>query len=201
MIPKQVFYGWFGKGKKSELTSHCLDSWKNFLPDYKIIELNESNFPIPECDFAITSYKLGIWAYLWDYARMYMMYHHGGITLDTDVEILKPLDCFLKHSAFTGYEMPPLIGTAVMGTEQGHWFGKEMLNFYHTHTFNETANRSTNIHIMTELFQNNRRDLVLYPKHVFCPLSFSSPKDKSLYDLSESYAIHWFMGSWLKRNK
>ena len=44
MIPKRIFYCWFGKGEMSELNKRCIASWKKYCPDYEIVEINESNF-------------------------------------------------------------------------------------------------------------------------------------------------------------
>ena len=38
LIPPRIHLFWFGKGEKSELIKHCIDSWKRFAPNYEIIE-------------------------------------------------------------------------------------------------------------------------------------------------------------------
>ena len=50
-IPKVIHYCWFGGKEKPELIKKCMKSWEENLPDYKIIEWNESNFNIEEFDF------------------------------------------------------------------------------------------------------------------------------------------------------
>ena len=40
-MEKIIHYVWFGKGEKSELINHCIESWKKYLPDYQIKEWNE----------------------------------------------------------------------------------------------------------------------------------------------------------------
>ena len=44
MIPKTLHYCWFGNKPKSELIKYCIESWVRYLPDYQMIEWNESNF-------------------------------------------------------------------------------------------------------------------------------------------------------------
>ena len=44
MIPKIIHYCWFGGNPLPELAQKCIESWKVYLPDYKIKEWNESNF-------------------------------------------------------------------------------------------------------------------------------------------------------------
>ena len=48
-IPKVIHYCWFGKGPKSELISKCIDSWKYYCPEWKIIEWTEDNFDVDFC--------------------------------------------------------------------------------------------------------------------------------------------------------
>ena len=38
------------------------------------------------------------WAFLSDYARLRMIYENGGVYLDTDLELVKPLDDLLHNN-------------------------------------------------------------------------------------------------------
>lgn len=48
--------------------------------------------------------SVGKWAFVSDYARIDILHEYGGIYLDTDVELLKPLDAFLKYPLFSGWD-------------------------------------------------------------------------------------------------
>ena len=87
-IPKVIHYCWFGGGKLDELSQRCLESWKEKLPDYEIKEWNESNFDIKINKFVNEAYEKKYWAFVSDYARLWVVYNYGGIYLDTDVEVL-----------------------------------------------------------------------------------------------------------------
>lgn len=50
------------------------------------------------------AYKAGKWAFVSDFARVDILHRHGGVYLDTDVELLKPLDDYLKYPLFAGWE-------------------------------------------------------------------------------------------------
>lgn len=39
-----------------------------------------------------------------DYARLKILYEQGGIYMDTDVELLRPLDDLLAYPAFFGFQ-------------------------------------------------------------------------------------------------
>ena len=43
MIPKIIHYCWFGGKEKSNLVKQCIESWKKYLPEYEIVEWNETN--------------------------------------------------------------------------------------------------------------------------------------------------------------
>ena len=95
MIPKIIHYCWFGGNELSELAERCIESWKRYCPDYKIIEWNESNFDLDCSDFVKEAYQAKKWAFVSDYARLKIIYDHGGIYLDTDVEVIKPLFSYI----------------------------------------------------------------------------------------------------------
>ena len=46
MIPKIIHYCWFGNKEKPKKVQECINSWYLKLPDYQIIEWNETNFDI-----------------------------------------------------------------------------------------------------------------------------------------------------------
>ena len=67
MIPKKIHYCWFGGNKKSKLILDCIKSWKRHFPDYEIIEWNESNFDVHQCNYVAQAYDKKKWAYVSDY--------------------------------------------------------------------------------------------------------------------------------------
>ena len=57
MIPKVIHYCWFGGNPKPKDVLKCIDSWKRYLPDYKIIEWNEGNYDVNKCQYMADAYK------------------------------------------------------------------------------------------------------------------------------------------------
>ncbi|MEH7419501.1 capsular polysaccharide synthesis protein, partial [Neobacillus drentensis] len=112
VIPKTIHYCWFGEKEKPELVKKCLNSWKETLPDYQIIEWNEKNFDINANKYVKEAYQSGKFAFVSDYVRVFVLYRFGGIYLDTDVEVFKPFDIFLHHSSFWGFEQENYIATS-----------------------------------------------------------------------------------------
>lgn len=109
MIPKRIYYVWGYKEPKSRLANICLENWRDKLPDFEIIEINEN---VPGIfDFQKeyennlwfkTVYDLKMWAYVADYMRIKTLYDHGGIYLDTDVTVYKDFSPLLEHKMFVG---------------------------------------------------------------------------------------------------
>ncbi len=104
MIPKKIHYCWFGRGEKPKLAKKCIASWKKHCPDYEIIEWNEDNFDVNMMDYTKFAYENRCYAFLSDYVRLWAVYNHGGIYLDTDVELIRSPDELLKYEAYFGFE-------------------------------------------------------------------------------------------------
>ena len=132
MLPQIIHYCWFGKGEKPKLAKACIKSWKKHCPNYSIIEWNEDNFDISSCPLYVRqAYETKKWAFVTDYVRLKVVYDHGGIYLDTDVQLKKSLDPLLMYDAFLGFEDGIQINTGLgFGAIQGHDVLLEMMNDY-----------------------------------------------------------------------
>ncbi len=102
MIPKLIHYCWFGKKRLSSNSIRCINSWKKYCPDYEIIEWNEENSKFDESRFATKAFSEKQWAFVSDYMRLKIVYEHGGVYLDTDVELLRNIDFLLNEESFFG---------------------------------------------------------------------------------------------------
>lgn len=103
-IPKVLHYCWFGGAPKPKNIQNCIRSWKKYCPDYEIIEWNEQNFDVSQSLYTRQAYDARRWAFVADYARLKILYEQGGIYMDTDVELLRPLDDLLAYPAFFGFQ-------------------------------------------------------------------------------------------------
>ena len=206
MIPKKIHYCWFGRGKMPELALKCIASWKKYLSDYEIKEWNEDNFDLDAYPYAREAYDNRKFAFVTDVVRLYALYHEGGIYMDTDVEVLKPLDAFLLHDAVSGFESSTQIPTGLMACREGHPLFKELLDDYNGLHFvlpDGSLDYTTNVIRITGtclkygLKQNNQLQTVngftLYPKDYFCPKSYD---DGKIYLTKNTVTIHHFAGSW-----
>ena len=153
------------------------------------------------------------WAFVTDYVRLYVLYHYGGVYMDTDVELLKNIDCFLKHQAFSGYEDETSIPTGIMGSEKGNEYIRFLLTDYDDRAFildNGIIDNTPNVNTITKLTKEKYRidldgeytevqgKVVFYPKEFFCPKSCETG---IINKTKNTYAIHHFAGSWMKNYK
>ncbi len=156
-IPKVIHYCWFGGKEKPDLVKKCINSWYQQLSDYEIKEWNESNFDFSGNGYAKEAYEQGKFAFVSDYVRVFVLYHYGGIYLDTDVEVFQSFDAFLHHDSFWGFEQEDFIATSTMGAKPNHPFIKQFLESYKERTFLKEDGNSdslTNVAVVTEMFQN-----------------------------------------------
>lgn len=201
LIPKVLHLCWFGNNPKSQQILDCIESWKTFMPDYEIIEWNETNFNIDICSYVKDAYDQKKWAFVTDYVRLWVLYNNGGIYMDTDVEVFKSFDDLLDNEAFTGFENICYPVTATMGSVKGNPLIKEMLDYYNDKEFiwKPWPDMLTNTVIISDILEEHGIDrwkneeqevdnITIYPKQYLCP-----NKDNIT---DETYAVHKQFGSW-----
>ena len=75
---------WFGRNQYSPIVKKCISSWKIYCPEYKIKIWNEDNFNINSNQYVKEAYEAGKWAFVSDYVRLYVLFHIGGVYIDSD---------------------------------------------------------------------------------------------------------------------
>lgn len=211
MIPKKIHYCWFGGGEIPEQDKKCIESWKKFCPDYEIICWDESNYDVTKNRYMREAYEAKKWGFVSDYARLDIVYEHGGVYLDTDVELVRSIDDLLNNKAFMGFEKP---GQSV---NPGLGFGAEkhmplifeiMDNLYSERCFNKNNNEYNTTPIPTinteflakkGLKKNNEIQMIegmtIYPAEYLCPIDFET----NVFSPTENtYSIHHYHASWLE---
>ncbi len=206
MIPKVIHYCWFGHGEMSKLMKKCIKSWKKYCPDYQIIEWNEENFDVNSCLWTKQAYEAKKWAFVSDYARLKVLYEQGGIYMDTDVELVKPLDALLNHKGFSGFENSYQIQSGIIGVEKGHVAVKKWLDYYENREYliDGQPIMQPNVSYMTDIFLENGLvlddsyqeicDMAIYPQTYFCPLHTDTVKN-CITD--KTFVLHHFTGTWM----
>lgn len=203
MIPKKIHYVWLGGKEKSVSSNICINSWYEKLHDYEIIEWNEYNLDLDkiakENRFFAQCRKYKLWAYMADYIRLMVLYEHGGIYMDTDVQVNKSYNPLLDDHFFVGLEVGNYIGTGVIACESKNQLIKEVLDFYNESVWNSEL--YTIPQIMTKVLENKSKECMsIYPMEYFAPYDYNKPFDRAAIT-ANTYAIHWFAGSWSNKKE
>jgi len=217
VIPKKIHYCWFGSAPIPDKYKKWMESWKKFCPDYEIIRWDESNYDIKKNTYMYEAYQCKKWGFVPDYARLDIIYEHGGIYLDTDVELVANLDDMLYQKAFFGFEREESVALGLgFGAEKGMPLIAEMREFYENRHFVDEKGQpdltaspvyQTEFLIQKGLKLNGEYQHIagatIYPEKVFsgkCPYTRRirlKPYTKSIHH----YEATWTGDEWKKRNK
>ena len=211
MIPQKIHYCWFGGKPLPELAQKCIASWKKFLPDYEIIEWNESNYDVRKIPYTAQAYDAGKYAFVSDYARFDILYRHGGVYFDTDVEVIRPLDGILARGAFAGVESADHPSRALnaglgLASPAASPVYREILDSYETASFlndDGSMNLTTVVERVSGIFRrhglSDRNEIqqvagiTVYPAEYFCPIN---PATAILTVTENTRTIHHYAATW-----
>lgn len=196
MIPKKIHYCWFGPKPYPRLVRKCMKTWKQYLPDYELCLWNEENSPMDHL-FVQQAYAAKKYAFVADYVRFWVLYHHGGIYLDTDMYVVKSFDDLLNYDCFFGYETEKedIVSCGIIGCVSKNFVMKDILNKYDALSFNPD---NVSDFIVPRLITPLVKDAVILPYDCFYPLAYNerfSLKWKTCIT-DKTYAIHLWNVSW-----
>lgn len=209
MIPHVIHYFWFGGAPLSPMAQRCIASWRKYLPDYEIKEWNESNFDVNIIPFTSQAYEAKKYAFVSDYARLWVLYNYGGLYLDVDVEMLQSPKTIIDKGPFFGTEKSVTFNNdlyiaagSLFGTEPKMSLIQDLLSVYESSSFEEvTINKKFTDKFVSLGWQRKDEisrvdDFTIYPSSYFSPLDWRTKKNKKTVN---TYCIHWFNGSWNKK--
>ncbi len=211
MIPKKIHYCWFGGGEMPAEYQEYIESWRKHCPDYEIIRWDESNYDITKNDYMREACENKKYGFVPDYARLDIIYNEGGIYLDTDIEIIKPLDELLELEAFCGEEKSSkyvALGLG-FGAEKGNEIIRLMRDYYDDIHFiqNGKPNLLPSPEINTrplyklgfkysdsiQQLEYKGSKLHIFPGKYFCPMDYETGE---IDVKDETFSIHHYSGSW-----
>ena len=208
-MEKIIHYCWFGPKPIPKLAKKCIASWQRFLPDYKIILWSEENVDLLECDFIKEAYEQKKYAFVADYVRTKVLYEYGGVYLDTDMEITKPIDDLLNEDFVIGVEDSGFIAAGLIIVKNKHnKYIKKMLDFYRKKSFKDIKDlfEISIPKVLTDIFKDEvdlsdttkvikkEKELAIYPREYFYPLSYDR---KNNIFTDNTYSVHYYDASWL----
>ena len=208
LIPKKLHYMWLGGKSIPENLRKCIESWKEYCPDYEIVEWNESNYDIEKHTYMKQAYEAGAYGFVPDYARLDILYNEGGIYLDTDVELKRNIDDLLCQEAFCGVEKWQIINFGgLSGAVKGHPMVKRFLDARNDICFMDSEGNlnkntcgfyDTRVAIREGYKINGETQPVggmnVYAYDYFQPYDYMSGL---INETENTYSIHWFNGGWL----
>lgn len=100
---KKIHFCWFGGNPYPKAVRSCLKSWKRFCPDYEIVRWDETSFPIEEYRWVREAIVQKRYAFAADFVRLKVLYEYGGVYMDVDVELIKPIDNYLTDTFVSGF--------------------------------------------------------------------------------------------------
>lgn len=209
MIPKTIHYCWFGGKEKPGSTQKFIEGWKALCPDYKIFEWNDDNFSLDNCPQYIKDARsANKFAFVSDYVRLKVLYDHGGIYMDTDVQLLKPLDTLLENDAFIGFENSSFVNSGqILGAKAGHPILNEMMDKYKGIDFYRPDGGIYLLgcpHVNTEVLVNhgmalNGKEQTVANVHIY-PSDWFNPLDSTTGELNKTentVSVHWYSMTWI----
>jgi hypothetical protein len=158
------------------------------------------------------AYEAKKWAFVSDYARLDILYNHGGIYFDTDVEIIRKIGDLLYLDSFCAFDMFRDINTGLgCGCNKGNILIQEMKNDYDDisfvnkdGTFNETpcTKRQTEILRKHGLITNGGmqeiKGMTVFPVDFFCPIDLWTGIS---HITRNTYTVHHFASTWWNDEK
>ena len=91
--------------------------WRELHPDWEIKRWDENNFPLDN-DYVKKAIEGKNWSNVSNYARLFLVRKEGGIYMDIDFKLVKPLDELLENDLFFGFES---------GTENEFWINDALM--------------------------------------------------------------------------
>ena len=212
MIEKTIHYVWLGNKEIPEKFYSFIHGWRELHPDWEIIRWSEENFDCEGNSWVKTAIEQENWSIAADVIRCYVLLNHGGVYLDTDIELFKPLnELAAENDFFIGYETDFWLGCAVLGAKKGHRIMHEVYKRYLTPcgklnpgsnmlcvlNFSASIKRLYNLKLDGNTKKTEDNVLLLSTDYFF-PKNYITHRTK----ISEStVAIHHYFSTWHSSGK
>lgn len=220
MIPKIIHYCWLSGDEFPPLIKSCINSWKEKLPDYEFMLWDTNRFNIEDHIWVKQAFETKKYAFAADFIRLYAVYNHGGIYLDTDIEVIKSFNPLLDRPYITGSEGDTIIEAGAFGAEKNSTWVKQCLDYYKDKTFINTDNSFNTLTLPRIMMKQitkersvvevspNKLDLdtqkankdifYLFPKDYFCAKNHGTGM---IEQTENTYCIHHFAMSWIDNKR
>lgn len=194
MIPKLIHYIWVGSKMPANI-KEVIEKNSKFFEGYEVKVWTEDNIP-PLNAFAQRAYREKQWAFVSDYLRFSILQQNGGIYLDTDMEVLKPLDDLLDSTFFSGWDRRhKFIYAGIVGATPDNTYINSIVDAY-DRIDNESYPTSPEIMTLCYEKYEQKDKLKLLSSKYFYPLLDGEKATKIV--LKDAYTNHLWHESWRK---
>lgn len=207
MIPKILHFCWFGTAPTPQIVKDCVGSWRKFMPDFTIMEWDDTT--LPREAYARRALANRKFANVSNYMRFYALAHHGGIYLDTDIEVVRTFEPLLEDEMFVGWQGNGQINNAVMGAQPHHPVIQSCLEeMPKRFDGKESAHLSSPFYITDVLFKHLKigkpqsnilvrgKGVNVYPCRYFYPYWHTEQLDRAKHVTPDTFCIHHWTASW-----
>lgn len=156
--------------------------------------------------YSAQAYECGKYAFVSDFARLQVLFEYGGFYLDTDVELIKPLDDLRDNEIFMGFESDIIINPgSILGAQSKNSFIGELIDKYSNLSFiynghlnlTTVGEYTTSLLLKKGLKLNGRYQkldcITIYPQELFSPYSYGTGE---MNITANTYSIHHYYASW-----
>lgn len=185
------------------------------MPDWQIRHWGNDQI-LPTVPFLRQAASVHAWNRISDYLRMTALAETGGIYLDTDVDLIKPLDSLAEDDcAFLGAQETSstssnLFNGGVLGSPPGHWLPRTCRRLLEQLDGRKDLDCYTGPTLLTEVLRERGLDryptqpyaidgVRVFPVAYFYPYHWTERFDADCIT-QDTYAVHRWAHSWNPAN-
>lgn len=189
-IPRHLHQAWFGAKPTAEIIGY-MAGVKAAHPGWTFFIWDETTIKYLGLDFEHLLFECKSMAGVSNIVRLHAVNQFGGIWLDADCEILKPLDPLLEYDAFAAPQDGDRLCNAVFGAHQQHPFIEWQVE---REDRLKTQDAADGVYLMSEAPLDG---VIILPTEYFYPFTHETPiTDRKAHP--DSFLIHHWQGSWSK---
>ncbi len=203
---------WLGGAPKPPVVLQCLESWRRMCPGWEIREWGDEALKGLGNRYLREAVEHRKWAFAADYMRLKVLNDHGGFYLDTDLELLRPIDEFCANDFTTGFiDRPPnvFLNMCFLGAAKGNRLVAEMLEEYERIPFvgeNGELDQTPNVVRFARYFSSRGFDfsdahaeVAISPAERIYPVEvFNSKEGCAFHHAAASWLDDWTRKVWLR---
>lgn len=192
-IPKNIISMWLG-GEMPDIAKECVETHSN-QPGFNHVWINNDNYY--RCMYVDECIEAGRFGKASDYLRLVYLEKYGGIYMDADSKILKPLDRFLEHEMFVCEEENRFIANGIIGAVAHHPLIQHYIKLIEEN-FRGGGSLvfQQGVYLFTELVKHSQwtPGITIYPPEWFLPYNHQS---KVTNITENTFCMHYYLTSWI----